>query len=324
MYRENDDLLILPDEELRELYKSTKRKQRFLSLSLLVSGALLVLGISDLITSIVGVGHFSSSVADTVFAFAMAAAFVGMSAVFSENTHKQAVLAAVSLTVQVLLYPALLIMDAKDGTHDKVIGMMQQAGLPVGVDQLAIQLAMIVITALVTAFGRPIIRDLEQLKAHPRFPFNNVLKDESVIHRTDSEGVLRIIEHSLSGGKVTQVGGEELLEGEVKAYEKPSPDPAENLQQYRKIYRPREKAETAYTMDNLKNMYIDDGLENGELSLDELEKLLWAETRPKKPKEPEPEDFFQQSPIIYRTNKDGSSKLEHRDPNEGGSHPDEK
>ena len=67
-------------------------------------------------------------------------------------------------------------------------------------------------------------------------------------------------------------------------------------------------------MDNLKNMYLGDMSDTGELTSDELEKKLWAETAPKKPKEPEPEDFFQQSPIIWRTNKDGSSSPERREP----------
>ena len=87
MRSERDDLSILPDEELRELYKSAKRKQKFLSLSLFVSGILLALSLIDLITDIVRLGHFSSSVADTIFAFAMGAAFVAMTAVFSENTR---------------------------------------------------------------------------------------------------------------------------------------------------------------------------------------------------------------------------------------------
>ena len=321
MLPERDDLAILPDEELRALYKSAKRKQRFLSLSLFVSGILLLLSVIDLITDIVRLGHFSSSVSDTIFASSMAAAFVAMTAVFSENIRRQGVQAAASIIVQTLLIPAPLILDAKDGTHDTVVNIVRQAGIPVGIPQMSFQLGMLLLSVLVTVFGRPVIRDLEQLRSHPRFPFNNTLKDESYIHRADAEGVLKIIDHSLSGGKVTQVGGEELLEGEVRAFEVPAPDPAGNFQQHKKIYRPREKSETAYTMDNLKRMYIDDGLANGELSASELEKLLWAETRPKKPKEPEPEDFFQQSPIIYRKNKDGSITIERRDPNKDGAFP---
>ena len=310
----HDDFLIAPDEELRKCYKSAKRMQRLLALPLLVSGGLFAVSVIDLITDILRMGHFSSSVADGVFAFAMGAAFVSMTSVFSEEPRRQTVLALVPLTVQVLLYPALLILDSKEGTHDKVLGDLQHAGIPVGAGQMTLQLVMILLSIIVFLLGRPVIRDIRELKKHPRFPFNNVLKDESIIHRTDAKGVLKIIDSSLNGSRVTQVEGEEYLEGEAKTYEKPAPDPSENFQQHKKIYRPREKSETAYTMDNLKNMYFDDGLENGELTGAELEKLLGSETRPKKPKEPEPEDFFQQAPIIYRPNKDGSVTIDHRTP----------
>ena len=324
MHKDRDDLMILPDDELLELYKSAKRKQRFLALSLFVSGALLLLAVIDLITDIVRLGHFSSSVADTIFAFSMAAAFVALTAVFSENTRRQTVQALAAITVQVLLIPAPLILDTKDGTHDAVVDLVRQAGIPVGSPQMSLQLAMLLLSVLVTVFARSVIRDLEQLRSHPRFPFRNRLKDESYIHRADSEGVLRFIENTINGGEVTQVGGEEFLEGEAKPFEPPAPDPAEALQQHKKIYRPRERSETAYTMDNLKNMYFDDGLENGELTAAELEKRLWEETRPKKPGKPDPEDFLQQSPIIYRKNKDGTTKIEHRDPNIGGASPPDK
>ncbi|SDB03979.1 hypothetical protein SAMN02910317_00103 [Ruminococcaceae bacterium FB2012] len=309
-----EDFLIAPDEELREMYKAAKKKQRLLALSMLVTGVLAAVSLFDLITSIIRLGHFSSNTADLVFFFAMTAAFVATSAIYCDTPRKQTVLAVSAITVQVLLYPALLILGTGQGTHDTVVGYVRSAGVPVGTGQLVLQFVMIVLSAGANILGHDVIRELEELKKHPRFPFSNTLSDESYIHRADSESAVRFIENTADGAQVTSVGHEEFLEGEKKAFEVPVPDPAGNLQQHRKIYRPREKSETAYTMDNLKNMYIDDGLQNGELTGPELERLFMEEIRSKKLKDPPSEEFFQQTPMIYRTKKDGSTSIEHREP----------
>ena len=161
----HDDFLIAPDEELRECYKSAKRMQRLLALPLLLAGVLFAMSVIDLITDILRMGHFSSSVADGVFAFAMGAAFVSMTSVFSEEPRRQTVLALVPLTVQVLLYPALLILGSKEGTHDKVLGDLQHAGIPVGAGQMTLQLVMILLSIIVFLLGRPVIRDIAHIVA---------------------------------------------------------------------------------------------------------------------------------------------------------------
>ena len=64
-----------------------------------------------------------------------------------------------------------------------------------------------------------------------------------------------------------------------------------------------ESDKTAYIMDNLDKMYFDDGLQNGELTGEELEKQLIKATAPEKPPEPAPDDFFQTQPIVWGRKK---------------------
>lgn len=314
MKTQQEELLILPDSELRERYRHAKRMQHILALSMLVSGFFLFTAAAGLVVSIVTVGHFSDRVSDLAYAFSMAAAFVGTSSVLSESSRRNFTLTAASVTVQVLLYPAMLILDSGEGTHDKLIGYLWQAGLTVSAEQLAIQMIMIVFTAAVNMMAHPFIKELEALKEHPRFPFSNWQKDESFLSRATDKDAVRYIENTLNEGRVRSGIGEEFLEGGKKTFEPPAPDPEKNLQQRRQVWRPHDKSDTSYTMDNLKNMYLGDSSQNGELSSSELEKLLWAETAPKKPKEPAPEDFFQSAPIIWRTNRDGSSTVDRAEP----------
>ena len=302
MKTQQEELLILPDEELRKLYKRAKKTRRFLSYPMLFSGAIVIMNVIDVLLSLLHDLHnptapVSAIKSGNLFSLVGAAAgFVGTSAVLTENLGLNFKLFVCSVTVQILALSALTFASDVQGVAVMLLSVM------------------VILTITANLVARPVIQQLAELKKHPRFPFNNALKDENYIHRATADEAARYIENTINKGKVQTIGGEEFLEGGKKTFEPPAPDPEKKLQQRRQVWRPHDKSDTSYTMDNLKNMYLGDSSQNGELSSSELEKLLWAETAPKKPKEPAPEDFFQSAPIIWRTNKDGSSTVDRAEP----------
>ena len=150
--------------------------------------------------------------------------------------------------------------------------------------------------------AHPVIRDLALLRAHPRYPFDNWRRDESYLSRTDVHGAIRYIDNTLNTGKAAPVAGEEFLEGDLSEFKAPEYDPSDDLQQRKQIWRGHDKDDTGYTLDNIRNMYFDKP-DEGELSGKELERELMKATAPKKAAGPLPEDFFQQTPIIWRADK---------------------
>ncbi|MBR1393723.1 MAG: hypothetical protein IJ561_07815 [Ruminococcus sp.] len=294
-----DDYRILPDEELRDIYKGAKKARRFLSYPMLFSGAIVIMNVIDLLLSLLHdlrnpTAPVSVIKTGNLFSLVGAVAgFVGTSAVLTEDLSLNFKLFVSSVTVQILALSALTFAADVQGVAVLLLSVM------------------VILTITANLLARPVIQQLAELKKHPRFPFNNALKDENYIHRVTADEAVRYIENTINKGKVQTIGGEEFFEGEAKAFEKARFDPEKNLQQRKQVWRPHDKSDTSYTMDNLKNMYLGDASQNGELSSGELEKLLWAETAPKKPKEPPPEDFFQSAPIVWRKNKDGSTTIEH-------------
>ena len=297
---EFDEYSILPDEELLDIYKANKRARRLLCLPLLPLLYLIGTSASQVSSDFFSKANESSALGNWFILLSFAAAFVGCSFVLVEKAalHKKLTLYAMS-AVFIFMCLDLIFSLILDGTvHPIKLGA--EAFLIIGV-------------AVDNYVAHSFIVQLEVLKEHPRYPFDNWRKDENYIHKASGDEVLQIIDNSINKGKVKSVGSEEFFDGEAKAYEPPKADPEKNLQQRRQVWRHHDKDDTAYTMDNLKNMYLGK-TEDGELTADELEKKLWAETAPKRPREPEPEDFFQQTPVIWRTNKDGSTTLERRAP----------
>ena len=299
MKHDKDDYLILPDEELKAQFKHDKHLIWLISLPMLPLLYLIFVTFPGAVTL---------DVSDFVLCVSAAAGFVCYSFIFIEDPQQQRKLVRTLDIFQLVIF---VIGIAAVITERRFIELSAIAGF-------------IAASNGANFIAHPIIEDLHTLRSHPRYPFDNWRREESVLSGMYSSGIeddkaARYLEHTMNRGKVYGVGREEYLEGDKKEYETPKPDPEKNLQQHKQIWRRYDKSDTTYTMDNLKNMYFDDGLENGELTGDELAKKLWEETRPKKPKDPPPEDFFQQSPIIWRTNKDGSSAMERREAGSGPS-----
>jgi hypothetical protein len=307
-----EDLLILPDEELHGMYKHAKKIRRFLAFSMLVTGLFLGIALVDFV--IVGItgGHFSDSSADLAFVFSMIAAFVCTSAVLFDDPRRQAITASVTLIIQALLFPALLIMGTDKGTHDQVLEYIRKAGIHYGADQLTTEALMLVLSGAVNFFAYKQIKIIAGLKAHPRFPFTNSQRDEKFLDRASREEVLRYMDNTSEGSAVQTVSGEELLDADSKAPAPEAPEPAELLQQRTQVWKKHDKADTAYTMDNLRNMHFDPP-DEGELSGSDLEQELMKATAPKKKPEPLPEEFFQQTPVVWRKRKDGTTYMERRE-----------
>lgn len=307
-----EDILILPDEELHAQYKHSKKMRRIFAISMLVTGFFLGIAIADFV--IVGItgGHFSDSSADLAFVFSMIAAFVCTSAIVCDDPRRQTVMASVTLIIQSLLFPSLLIMGTGLGTHDQVFEYIHNAGIHLGTDQLSIELLMLVLSGAANLFAHKHIKILSVLKEHPRFPFTNSHRDEQYLVRATREEALRYMNNS-DEGKVHTVAGEELFDADPKAPEAPEvPDTAEHLQQRTQVWKKHDKADTAYTMDNLRNMHFD-APDEGELSGSDLEQELMKATAPKKKPEPLPEEFFQQTPVVWRKRKDGTTYMERRE-----------
>lgn len=285
----SEDYLILPDEELREKFKHDKIIQKLISLPMLVLVYFFVVFVPEVVLS---------GISDGIIAFSSAAAFVTYSFIYTDDpaVHKKRVLASD-------VFQALLL----------VLGLFATSSITT-----SFQLGMLVGSNLANYFFHPVMEDMYVLRNHPRYPFDNWRRDDSYISSISSNGTgeeraLKRIENTLNAGRVQSVGGEEFFEGEKKKYELPKPDPEKNLQQRKQVWRQHDKADTGYTLDNINKMYFD-APDEGELSGEELERQLMKATAPKKPQEPPEEDFFQSSPVVWRTNKDGTTTMERRSP----------
>ena len=271
--------MILPDDELKDIFKHDRSLQKLISLPMLGIVYLFVLFAPDIIFSGAATG---------MIAFSAVAAFVCYSFIFTEDpsVHRKRVLACDVIQLAFLL-----------------VGLI--AG---NVTTVGIQLGMMTASNLANYFVHPILEGLYVLRNHPRYPFDNWRRDDAYASGvytsgTYEEKAVKLIDNTMNAGKVRSVGGEEFFEGEAKRFEPPKPDPEKNLQQREQIWRSSDK-ETGYVLDNINKMYFDDGMEYGELTGRELEKKLMHETAPKKPPEPVPEDFFQQGEIVWRNGKD--------------------
>lgn len=283
-----DQYAILPDEELKARFKHDRKIQWLIALPMLV---LLYCCIVLLPTVIDG------GVSEGTIAISSVIALIGYSFVFAENPDNQKKAVKVDVTVlAVLVLPYIIV-----GSYRWILA----------------QASYIIAVIAPNVIVHPFIKDIAVLKAHPRYPFDNWRRDDSYIHRASGDEVLKIIDNTINKGKVQSVGKEDFLEGEVKTFEPPVHDHEQDFQQREQVYRQHEKSDTGYTMDNLKNMYLGKS-EEGELSGKELERELMKATAPTKPPEPIPEEFFQSSPVVWRTNKDGTTTMERRSP---GSQP---
>lgn len=290
---DREDYLILPNETMHEKYKETRRIQRLLGLPMALGAFFLAMAAEDLILDIFDLSDTGSPLSDITFFLSCAAGFVGLTFVLTENSDRHFKLTATDVAVQAALLVLTLLLGAESG-------------------QIFICLGFIAATVLVNWLSHPFILDIETMKQCPNFPFDTRIR-ENYLSGVSGERALKVIENSMNQGKVQSVGGEEFFEGEKKTYEPPKPDPAKNLQQRKQVWRQHDKADTGYTMDNLKNMHFD-APDEGELSGKELERELMKATAPNKPPEPPEEDFFQSSPVVWRTNKDGTTTMERRAP----------
>ena len=294
MKASQDDYLILPDGELHDIYKHDRRVIRFISLPMFPLIYLIVITV---------IGALTLEAEESILAAAGIGAFVCYSAIFADSLESNRRLAAGANIFQLVMLAVGVLFFVMEG---RPFVPLIQAGFIIG-------------TNIANHIARPYIADIAVLKAHPRYPFDNWRRDESYTSSLYTNGTsysdraAKRIEGTLNAGTVRNVGGEEFLEGEQKEFELPKPDPEKNLQQRTQVWRQHSTADTGYTMDNLKNMYFD-AVDEGELSGRDLERELMKATAPKKAPEPTPEDFFQQSPVIWRKNKDGSSTIEHRAP----------
>lgn len=283
--KRRDEFIILPDEELMDIYRSTKGTLRLIAVPLLAMMYLTALSLSGLVSGLSHPSDEGTGLPEILTFVSTLTAFIGMTFVFSEHRSLHIKLTAIAAAVEAVpIIPEVIILKDTNYLVSTQIGYF--AGI-----------------LLMNLLAHPFISDLEALKAHPRFPFDNWRKDDGYLFKASTEDKLRYIDSTLNKGKVTTVGSEEYLEGKKTAYAPAEPDPEKNLQQRRQTWRGHEKEETRYVLDNIKNMYFEDGLENGELTGAELEKELIKATAPEKPPEPIPEDFFQQTPIIWRSKK---------------------
>ena len=294
MKASQDDYLILPDGELRDIYKHDRRVIWFISLPMFPLVYLIVITV---------IGTLTLDAEEAIVAVAGIGAFVCYSAIFADSLETNKRLRNGANIFQLVMLAIGVVFFIMEG---RPFVPFIQAGFIVG-------------TNLANRIAQSYIEDISVLKAHPRYPFDNWRRDESYTSSLYTNGTsysdraAKRLDSTLNAGKVRTVGGEEFLEGEQKKFELPKPDPEKNLQQRTQVWRQHSKSDTGYTMDNLKNMYFD-AVDEGELSGRELERELMKATAPKKAPEPTPEDFFQQSPVIWRKNKDGTTTIEHRAP----------
>lgn len=270
-----DDLLILPDEELKAQFKHDRNMQRLISLPMLGYIFLFILFVSDML---------GSSAERGLVGYSAAAGFICHSFVLIDEPK---------------LHDRLLIAGSIAELFLVVLGIFSKNEATVLL-QILMTLASISANLVVRRF----IKEITILKEHPRYPFDNWRRDESTVNGIYFSGsyedrALRRIEATLNKGKVVSGGHEDIFEGEAKKFEHPGPDPADNLQQNKRVWR-SEADKTTYILDNLDKMHFEDGKQNGELKGEELERQLRKATAPAKAPEPIPEDFFQTQPIVWR------------------------
>lgn len=283
-HKPQDDYSIMPDEELLERFRHDRKRLKLIALPLAAYVMLFAEFASTMFSSNSGIGMIS---------YYIAAGFVCYTGILFENVEKQKKFVWIMDVVQILL---LVIGFFSGNPVTPLVGF-----LFAGIANLA------------NLCASKYINDIDVLKKHPRFPFDNWRRDETYLNRASRSDAIKYIENTDKRGSVQAGIGEEFLSGELTRFEKPKPDPEKNFQQRRQNWRSHDKAETGYALDNIKNMYFD-APDEGELSGKELERELMKATAPKKAPEPIPEEFFQSSPVIYRTNKDGSATIERREP----------
>ena len=271
-----DDLLILPDEELKAQYKHDRNMQHLISLPMIGYICLFILFASDML---------GSSAERGLVGYSAAAGFICHSFVLIDEPKLHSRLAVAGSIAQLFLV-VLGIFSKNEGT-------------------VLLQILMTLMSISANLLVLRFIKEITMLKEHPRFPFDNWRRDESTLNGIYSNGsyedrALRQINAALNKGKVVSGGHEDVFEGEPKKFEPPKYDPENNLQQNKRVWR-SESDKTTYILDNLDKMHFEDGKQNGELKGEELERQLRKATAPTKPPEPIPEDFFQTQPIIWRS-----------------------
>ena len=281
-----DDYMILPDSELREQLRKDKNKLRWLSFPIVGYIVLLVIFLPELTSINASMG---------LVGYSTAAAIVCYTFIFADTPGKQKKLVIALDLIQFGLIILGFINAVSGGSYSTVFFQFLLAGGANGANLIA----------------RPIIKEMSDLREHPRYPFDNWRRDESFTHAvftngsTDSRAVKRI-ESTLNQGKVVSGGHEDIFEGDVKKSEPAKEELVELFQEKARVWTD-ESDKTSYILDNLDKMYFDDGLQNGELVGEELEKQLRKATAPAKPPEETPEDFFQQQTIVWRPQKHGST-----------------
>ena len=290
---DKNDLLILPDEELRAEHKRLKKLRWGMSLPLLLYIALAVLLLPEMAGSTASVG---------LTGFAAVASGICYSFILADDpaTHKK-------LLIGGLIFQGLLLATIT------VYALVR--------DNFSMAFPTFFLTAASAAgnlLARPVIRDLAELRAHPRYPFENWRRDETYtkgLYSADASGgrAVKRIDSTLKQGKVVSGGHEDIFENGKNAPPADEEEVVELLQKQARVWTD-ESDKTAYIMDNLDKMYFDDGLLNGELVGEELEKQLMKATAPSKPPEPLPEDFFQTQKIVWRPQKHDYSEEEKRSP----------
>lgn len=288
--RLREEYKIMPDEELREIFRESKRVRRMLGIPLFLIFYMIGFSVVNFINVFREAATEDFPYLSFLAIVSYAVAFVGMSFIFSEKTGAHIRCTAVSLLVMAALAGANLML----GTDVSLL--IIQGGLFAGI-------------LLLNVLAHGFIRDLELLKAHPRFPFDNWRKDEAVLLKVTREEAAKVIGNTLDRFNVRSTGHEDLFEGEIRKAEEAKADPQTYMQQRRQIWHPQEKEDTAYTLDNINRMYIDDGMENGELKGEELEAALKAAV-PEKPTAEKPEDFLQQSDTVWRSSRHDSGSRE--------------
>ncbi|MBR6046412.1 MAG: hypothetical protein IKP47_12330 [Ruminococcus sp.] len=290
---------ILPDEELRDIYKSSLRVRRLLLLPLLALAYLIgLIGVS-LANDVIDLRSDGGNIINWFSELSLIAAFVGCSFVLADDPvkHKSLTLKAESAIVLLMLFQLIF-------SHSLVT--------------MAVQIGLLMAVAGTNMLAHPSIIRLHALRQHPRYPFDNWRRDDTYLNRASGDDVLRYIENTINSGKVQEIGYEEFFHGEKRAYDPPAPDPEKHLQQRTHLWRSSDK-DTAYVLDNIHNMYFDDGADNGELKGEELERELIKATAPPKPPEPLPEDFFQQTPIVWRSKKHDTGSSRPKDPSDSNT-----
>ena len=282
-----DDLMILPDEELKAHFKHNKTLINLISLPMLAYIYLAFTLLPDMVGSNAGAA---------LAGFSMVAGFICYSFIFSNTPEMQK-----KLVIAIDIFQLLLILSGFI-----FVGLIGGNFFPALVQFLSAAAANIA-----NLIARPRIKELAVLRAHPRYPFDNWRRDGSVTNSqymttgNQWDHAIKRVNASMNQGRVVSGGHEDIFEDDVKALKKKDlskEELVEVLQEKARVWTD-ESDKTAYIMDNLDKMYFDDGLQNGELIGEELEKQLTKATAPSKPPQPAPDDFFQTQPIVWGRKK---------------------